>query len=218
MLRLDHQTLNDRAYGALKQGLISGKFDPGEVLVIRKLAELYGISATPVREALQRLVAEGALELRNNRSVAVPTLSAATFEELVSVRCAMEGLAGARAAPRMAEATLSTMRGLLADMDKAIAGRQSRRYLTLNEKFHFAIYRSAGSPVILGIVEDLWGRIGPYLNVLMDSDSYVPASNNAHRRILAALEKRDGPATQAHIEDDIRKAAKILSGHLKDQP
>jgi DNA-binding transcriptional MocR family regulator len=70
MLQLDHETLNDSAYKLLRQNLISGRFALDEPLVIRKLAETLGISTTPIREALQRLVAERMLEMRQNRSAA----------------------------------------------------------------------------------------------------------------------------------------------------
>ena len=92
MNKIEHQTLNDRAYGEIRKGLISSRFQPGQVLVIRNLAEAYGISTTPVREALQRLVAERLLFLLPNRSIAVPSLSVEKFTELARIRCALEGL------------------------------------------------------------------------------------------------------------------------------
>ena len=121
MLQIDRETLNDRAYGALKQNLISGQFVPGQVLVIRKLAEELGISTTPIREALQRLVAERILELQQNRSVAVPRLATATFRELVRIRSALEGLAVEMAVDDVGPAELKQLRKGIAGMDKAIA-------------------------------------------------------------------------------------------------
>src|SRR5262249_61828889 len=94
MPKLEYRTLNDRAYSALKKGLISGQFKPGQVLTIRQLAQRYGISATPVREALQRLVAEGALGMLRNRSVAVPGLTREKLLDLRHIRCLLEGHAG----------------------------------------------------------------------------------------------------------------------------
>src|SRR5215813_9757822 len=93
MAKIAYRTLNDRAYEQIKKGLISGAFRSGQTLVIRSLADEYGISATPVREALQRLVAERNLELLPNRSIIVPILSAERFIELVRVRRELEGLA-----------------------------------------------------------------------------------------------------------------------------
>ncbi|MER8630931.1 GntR family transcriptional regulator [Mesorhizobium opportunistum] len=215
MLKLEHQTLNDRAYGALKQELISGGFSPGQTLVIRKLAETFGISTTPIREALQRLVAERLLEMQNNRSVIVPLLSAPAFEELTRIRIAVEGLAGEIAASRMSESGLIDVQAMLAGMQRAIDAGDASAYLSLNEAFHFAIYQHAGAPILLNMIRDLWGRVGPYLKLLMQADRYVPQSNDAHRRIVGALEQRNGPAVRASLEQDIAAAAAVLSESLR---
>ncbi|TPK69518.1 GntR family transcriptional regulator [Mesorhizobium sp. B2-4-19] len=215
MLKLEHQTLNDRAYGALKQELISGGFSPGQTLVIRKLAETFGISTTPIREALQRLVAERLLEMQNNRSVIVPLLSAPAFEELTHIRIAVEGLAGEMAATRMSESGLVEIQATLAGMQRAIEAGDAGAYLSLNEAFHFAIYQHAGAPILLNMIRDLWGRVGPYLKLLMQTERYIPQSNDAHRRIVAALEQRDGPAVRVSLEQDIAAAAAVLSDNLR---
>ena len=214
MLKLEHQTLNDRAYGALKQELISGGFSPGQTLVIRKLAETFGISTTPIREALQRLVAERLLEMQNNRSVIVPLLSASAFEELTRIRIAVEGLAGEMAATRMSESGLVDIQATLAGMQRAIEAGDARTYLSLNEAFHFAIYQHAGAPILLNMIRDLWGRVGPYLKLLMQADRYIPRSNDAHRKIVAALEQRNGVTARMFIEEDIIMAAAVLSANL----
>ncbi|MBZ9797354.1 GntR family transcriptional regulator [Mesorhizobium sp. ES1-4] len=211
MLKLEHQTLNDRAYGALKQELISGGFSPGQTLVIRKLAETFGISTTPIREALQRLVAERLLEMQNNRSIIVPLLSASAFDELTFIRIAVEGLAGEMAASRMTDGGLIDIQATLAGMQSAIEAGDAKAYLSLNEAFHFAVYQHAGAPILLNMIRDLWGRVGPYLKLLMQTDRYIPQSNDAHHRIVAALEQRNGLAVRASLEQDIAVAAAVLA-------
>ena len=215
MLRLEHQTLNDRAYGALKQELISGGFSPGQALVIRKLAETFGISTTPIREALQRLVAERLLEMQNNRSVTVPLLTSPAFEELTRIRIAVEGLAGEMAASRMTQSGMADLQTTLAGMHRAIDAGDAKAYLRLNEAFHFAIYEHADAPILLNMIRDLWGRVGPYLTLLMQADRYIPQSNDAHRRIVAALEQQSVAAVRVSLEEDIALAAAILSENLR---
>jgi DNA-binding GntR family transcriptional regulator len=217
MLRLERETLNDRAYGALKQGLISGQFRPGHVFVIRKLAESFGISTTPIREALQRLVAERTLSLQHNRSIAVPVLSNDTFRELMRIRCAVEGLAGEIAAERMADAHIEQARDALRGMDLAIAEGDGRRYLALNEEFHFTIYTQAGAPILLGTIRDLWGRAGPYMTYLIDLASYMPRGNDLHRSILAALEARNGEDVKRQVVTDITTAADAMMPLVRSQ-
>lgn len=214
MYKLEHHTLNDRAYAALKQGLISGDFKPGQALVIRTLADTFGISTTPIREALQRLVAERILEIQMNRTIAVPLLSLSTFTELSKIRCAVEGLAGELGAKSFDAEDLARQRQCVAGMDAAIHASDGKRYLSLNEQFHFQIYERANAPILLDLIKDLWGRIGPYMNYLMDTDAYVPQSNELHRQILTALENRTDSLVRILIVEDIAKAAEVLSKRL----
>jgi DNA-binding GntR family transcriptional regulator len=100
-------------------------------------------------------------------------------------------------------------------MQGAIEAGDARAYLALNEAFHFAIYRHAGAPILLNMIRDLWGRVGPYLKLLMQADRYIPQSNDAHRRIVAALEQRNGPDVRAFLEEDIAVAAAILAENLR---
>lgn len=219
MLKLERETLNDRAYVSLKRSLISGQFSPGQVLVIRKLADTLGISTTPIREALQRLVAERILEVKHNRSIAVPQLSLGAFRELVRIRCAVEGLATELAARHLAKAELAVLKEALAGMDAAIGSGDGARYLALNEQFHFAIYGAARAPILLDIIQDLWGRVGPYMHFLMETDAYVPQSNAFHRRIVKAIGRGDGAAAAGFVKDDITTAADALIPRLSlDQP
>ena len=124
MSKIEYRTLNDRAYDEIKSSLIAGQFRPGQVLVIRTLADRYGISTTPVREALQRLVGERQLVMLHNRSIAVPGWDPAKFQELFRIRCALEGLAAELAATQMTERDVETMERLTDEI--ALALRQGR--------------------------------------------------------------------------------------------
>ncbi len=214
MPKLEYQTLNDRAYAALKKGLMSGQFRPGEVLTIRQLAARYGISVTPVREALQRLVAERALEMLRNRSIAVPILTLDKFVELKRVRCLLEGLAAELATPRIKAADLVRLEQIIHEIDADIAQNNVAGYLRRNEKFHFLIYERAQSPLTLRIIQDLWTQVGPFFNCLFEDSGYLRAANDGHRRILAALRQGDSVAVRESMVWDISEAAESLTRRL----
>jgi DNA-binding GntR family transcriptional regulator len=214
MARLEHQTLNDRAYAALKKGLMSGQFRPGEVLTIRKLADVYGISATPVREALQRLVAERSLEPQRNRSICVPILTLEKFVELHRVRCLLEGLAGELAMPNFKPTDITRLARIIEEIDHDIADRNAAGYLRRNEKFHFQIYDRARSPLTLRIIQDLWTQVGPFFNRLFEDSGYLGEANEGHRKILAAIESGDPAAVRQSIVWDISEAAACLKRGL----
>jgi len=215
MSKIEHATLNDRAYLALKRGLISGAFRPGQTLVIRTMADNYGISTTPVREALQRLVAERLLVMQPNRSIAVPLLSIAKFTELYRVRCALEGLAAELATSNLEARHIPRLKKILREIDTTIAERDSRAYLLLNEKFHFLIYERADSPLLLELIQDRWSQVGPFFNELFEDTDYLPHANEHHVRIVTALEAGDAAGVRQSIIDDISTAAHSLMPRLK---
>ena len=210
MPKLEYQTLNDRAYAALKKCLMSGHFKPGQVLTIRGLADEYGISPTPIREALQRLIAERSLELLRNRSIGVPHLTGEKLAELKRIRCVLEGLAGELAAPNLVVADISRLSQLIQAIDTDIAATNIAAYLRHNEKFHSLIYERARSPILLLIIQDLWTQVGPFLNGLFEDACYLRRANVGHRKILAAVKRGDTAAVRRSIVWDISEAAASL--------
>jgi DNA-binding GntR family transcriptional regulator len=214
MSKIEYRTLNELAYAEIKKGLISGRFSPGQVLVIRSLAETYGISTTPVREALQRLVAERLLTMQPNRSIAVPALSADSFEELAKIRCALEGLSGELGAARIRPAQVNRLAAMLDDIDSAIERRDTRAYLALNQKFHFAIYEQAGQARLLQMIQDLWSEVGPFFNDLFGDEAFIARANDQHRAIVDGLRSGDAVAVRQAIVADITVAARSIEPRL----
>lgn len=214
MTKIEYRTLNELAYEEIKKGLISGRFSPGQVLVIRTLAEIYGISTTPVREALQRLVAERLLTMQPNRSIAVPGLAPETFAELARIRCALEGLAGALAAETVTDARVAHLSGLIEEIEQSITRRDTAAYLGLNQRFHFTVYGQAESPRLLQMIQDLWGQVGPFFNDLFADDGYIGHANEQHILILEGLKARDPEAVRRHVVRDIEVAAASIMPRL----
>jgi DNA-binding GntR family transcriptional regulator len=221
MPKIEHRTLNDRAYEQIKKGLISGAFRSGQMLVIRTLAETYGISTTPVREALQRLVAERHLELLPNRSIVVPLLDVDRFVELFRIRRELEGLAGELATPHFRPQNLTRLESMLEAMDKTLA-ESGGNYQAVNQKFHFAIYERANSPLLMTMIQNMWSQVGPFFNELTEDDGFVSKANHQHRAIFTALLAKDAVAVRHHLSLDISVAADHLIPRLKrlqaDQP
>src|ERR1700733_5969306 len=110
LARITRETVQDRVYSVLRERLMRGGFEPGQKLKIAELATALGTSAMPVREALNRLAAERAIESMPNRSVRVPALSRECLQDLMETRFAVEGLAVARAAANMTEETLAQLK------------------------------------------------------------------------------------------------------------
>jgi DNA-binding GntR family transcriptional regulator len=208
-------TIQEGVYQQLRNALMAGNFDPGQTLTIASLAESFGTSNMPVREALRRLAAENALEVASNGSARIPMVTVARLDDLCLARVAVEGLAAELGAPRLTSRDFETLETIAAEQHAI--GRTSNIYqlMAKNQQFHFLIYRASGSEVLLQLIETLWLRFGPYMRMLstsveplMRSGEIDPA--DPHLAIIAALKAGDFAATREAVVNDIRRTHDIL--------
>ncbi len=214
--KIEHKTLAEKAYEEIRSRLISARFGSGEILTIRILAAEFGISATPVREALQRLVAENALEMHPNKSFKVPVLTLERFEEVRRIRCALEAMAVSLACPNITKQDLNVLASLIIKMDKAIANRDIDHYIQYNEQFHFLIYESSDAPLLLNMIRDLWIQVAPFFHSLFEDSDYLPKGNHWHKKILEGLKTQDADFVKAALTGDIETAGEDLRKILRD--
>jgi DNA-binding GntR family transcriptional regulator len=211
LTRIERETVQERVYGVLRDQLMRGAFEPGQKLKIAELASALGTSAMPVREALNRLAAERAIESLPNRSVRVPSLSTDALQDLMETRFAVEGLAVARAAANMTEATLTRLRQLIAAQSETDSEHISAASAEQNRAFHFTLYRQSGSTVLLPIIESLWLQFGPYMRVASERfDGREGRGTNFHVAIVEALARGDDKTARAALESDIGRSFKLV--------
>ncbi|MBT8767255.1 GntR family transcriptional regulator [Pseudomonas boanensis] len=209
------ENLQEQLYQRLREGLLAGQFKPGERLKIRDLAAAWGTSPMPVRAALQRLVAEGALEGEPQRSVRVPPMTRERFTQIFQVRMAVEGLAVEAAAARLSAAELETLQGCMRRMDIAIEGRDVQGYLNDNSLFHMTLYRACANPILLRTIETLWLQVGPFFNRLFTEADLSLRLNDFHEDAFKALQAGDGKAARAAIEQDLSYFGQFLLNLLE---
>jgi DNA-binding GntR family transcriptional regulator len=204
-----HQTLREHAYAEIRTALMTGRFEPGQRVTIRGLADALGISPTPVREAVRRLAAEGAIEAEPNRWMNVPLLTADNLRELKTIRLALEGLATALAARRMTDAEVEALRARDAAIVALRGSGDVKAMITRIHQFHFSIYRASGMPRLVEIIEGLWLRNAPYVNLLFPG--YTDKERGRLRaRTLAAIARHDAAGAQRSMEADVGQAADYL--------
>ncbi len=202
-------TAHARVYAELRQGLMNGDFVPGQRLVVRTIAERFETSAMPVREALRRLVSEEALFDHSNRGVIVPEASVEVISDIVRVRCMIEGSATEWAASTITLSELEAIDALNERMKACTTVDGAGKYLAFNRQFHFNIYKAARSPATQQIIERLWLRAGPWLNI-MRGEATLGLGLDYHAEILAALRAGDGQKARRALVADISDAADIM--------
>jgi DNA-binding GntR family transcriptional regulator len=211
---LSGETDNTRAYTSLKQTVLAGGFKPGEVLTLRALSKRFAIGDTPVREAVKRLISEGAFEALPNRSARVPMLDRREIQQILDLRILLESNAAALAAQNITLHQIEQLRALHKAMGAAVTVDDSQVYGELNMAFHFEIYRIADNRTLATLIEALWLRMAPFVSrtrSLMTNDAnqawYVACGQ--HEALLLAMQTRDAEAARAAMRADLSALSKI---------
>lgn len=216
-------TMQDSIYAQLRMSLMQGRFQPGAQLTVASLAEGFGSSAMPVREALRQLVAENGLVALANGTIQVPEVSDERLRDLCEARLSLEGLATAKACEHMDAPTLRKIKRLISEHELAIKHDGIHESLEKNQEFHFLIYQASGSTVLPQLIESVWLQCGPYMRVITEEVErneqapYHTAGTNLHHVVVEAFERGDVAAARAAMEQDIRNAFDFLHRILADR-
>lgn len=213
------ETVQERVYGQLRRTLIGGGFAAGDALRIVDLAERLRTSTMPVREALRRLVSEQALEVLPNRTVRVPLITLERLDDLQRARTLVEGRLVELAVSRLSPGDVDAIDRINRDCDEAFGHHGTNVALAtseLNQRFHFAIYRAAGSAVLIPIVESLWLQSGPVVRAAAHIHERTGgrAATNHHHALVAALRERDAAAASAALAADIGRSFDLVRRSL----
>lgn len=207
------KSLKQRVYRTLRSRVMSGAVAPGLPITINGVAEDLAVSAMPVREALHRLVADGALEYLDNRRVRVPEMTLSKFEEIIAARIALETLAATRALPNIDAERLERLQVIDTAIDEAYAANDLLQSTELNFLFHRTLYEPGASGVLLDLMESVWLRLGPFMRLATAKleESY---RIDRHAEALDAIRARDAVALSAAIEADIQDGVGHLGRHF----
>jgi DNA-binding GntR family transcriptional regulator len=208
------ETDNSRAYTSLKQAVLSGGFRPGEVVTLRALAKRLAIGDTPVREAVKRLISEGAFEGLPNRSARVPLLDRREIQQILDLRIMLESNAAALAAQNITLHQIERLRVFHKDMGAAVVVDDSLAYGELNMAFHFELYRIADNKPLATLIEALWLRMAPFVSrrrsfITSDPSQAWNVACGHHEALLTALQIRDAEAARSAMREDLSALLKI---------
>jgi DNA-binding GntR family transcriptional regulator len=202
---MDRSSLYDGVYARIARALSEGTLKPDDKLRIRTLSDQLGVSVTPVRDAILRLVEAHALEWRGPKDIRVPRMTARQLDEVRLIRLRLEGLAARRAAEAGDLEGLVMLERILAENEVARAEGDVAAAVRLNRQFHFQISEAAGMPVLQGMIQSLWLRMGPLIASVYAIGGETMIRH--HYDIIRAIEAGDGDAADAAIQADINAAA-----------
>jgi DNA-binding GntR family transcriptional regulator len=202
---------HDRVYRALRSRIMHGEIAPGEALTLRGIGKTFGVSMTPAREAVRRLVAEGALQLSSSGRVSTPELSNDRIEELATIRALLEPELASRALPRAHFALIERLAAINQGVSQMVARQDASGYIRMNLEFHRTLYLRAQAPAILALTETVWLQLGPTMRALYARLRRSDPPQH-HRTILAALKAGDEPGLRLAVRTDVTQGLRLLRG------
>lgn len=206
--KIKRASLGETVYEVVAGALMKGALKPDSRLRIRDLAEAMGTSVTPVREAILRLIQEGALELRSARDIRVPVLAAERYLEIRCIRLELEALAARTAAVKATPGDIAYLEELVEENESALAKGDFARATELNQIFHFALTEIADMPTLRGILHSLWIRSGPSISAIYEAGGRAMIDH--HIKVLDALRAGAPEEAAEAIREDILVGGQLI--------
>ena len=206
---------NDWVYNSLCQLILSGEFVPGVSFTFRGIANSFGVSTMPVREAAKRLISEGALEISEKRRITVSKMTQSKFDELNVARLYLEPLLSGRAIKHIDSKRLKLLINIDKNLDYAILTGNIEDYIKYNYQFHFGIYEARPSPVLLPLVRTLWLRFSPFYRIVAGRLG-TQILTDFHHSAIDAIKAKDSVALEEAILNDISEGMEMLNESLNE--
>jgi DNA-binding GntR family transcriptional regulator len=194
-------------YRSLCEAFERGQFKQGERIREEEVAQSLGVSRTPVREALGRLLARGLLEMAPGRGLVVVELSKQRVTELYAMREVLEGTAARFAAQHASSAEIQALRKLLEELRRVLSDQQESA--RLNRIFHQAIYEAAHNTYLLHALNELRDAMALLPGTTYSAEGRVQSSVEEHELILSAIERRNAAAAEEAARQHIREAQRL---------
>ncbi|NDW45822.1 GntR family transcriptional regulator [Ruegeria sp. PrR005] len=209
------QPVHEQVYQTLRAMILFGELAPGQAVTIQGLTDSLGVGMTPVREAIRRLMSEGALMFQGNRRISVPVLTQEDLRQVIFVRKSIEAELARRAAQKMTPAAVEALDHLDIALDLAIETGDVSGYLRSNYDFHALLYAIADAPILTEMADRLWLRFGPSLRVVCGrfGTQNLP---DRHKEMLDALRAGDAEGVARAMEQDVEQGMEQMLGVLSE--
>jgi DNA-binding GntR family transcriptional regulator len=190
----------------LKMSIMQGTFKPRERLIERNLAAQFGVSRTPIREALHKLAAMGMVRIIPNQGAMVADFSLQDIESLYFVRLHLERLAGRLACSKITKEEINTLVTLNQGLKRAMAWDDFPKMVDKDQQFHLTLIRFSKNPFLIKAIEDLRLKSYPFSYYYWRSNQYLRSSLADHNRMIQALRNRDFRLMDRLIEGQLNNS------------
>ena len=204
----DYDLLSTKVYRILKASIIKGDLKPGEKLWESKIAEQLGVSRTPVREAIQKIAAEGFVKMEPNLGIVVHEFSFKDLKEVLQIRRVLEGLAASVAAEKINPEEISQLEKNIEETNICVIKNDLVTYLEFNAKFHSLIFQFSRNERLIKMSSQLVGPEHRFKIRALTIPGRLKYYLEEHQKIVEALKRRDaeqaGRLSQKHAENILK--------------
>ncbi len=188
---IEFKPLNQIVFEKLHLEILRNRLKPGDPLRQEEITERLGVSRTPVREAIQRLQAEGLVTLVPRKGAVVSSIPHARIEEIYDIRGRLEAFAAGLAVGHITEQQESRLKKLVQEMEKLDPAANLEKVLEKNREFHYLIYSAARNATLVEMIEELWKQIQRLRSFYLLTPNGYRDSTSEHRMILDAILAKD---------------------------
>lgn len=193
-----YKTKSDMVYHKMRESIFKGEYTPGERIFVSVVAEQYGISEIPVREAFRTLVQEGVLTSKPNNGFFISQISLKEVKNIFRVRVLLESMATKEACNNITEEGIASLESLYQEGRAFINSGDFSGYWKHNRKWHFMIYSFSGNDVLVRLISELFDFSARY-PLYFTKKEEIEDSMVVHRQIIEALKERDADEAEALI-------------------
>ncbi|WP_271949594.1 GntR family transcriptional regulator [Ruegeria faecimaris] len=204
---------HEQVYNTLRSQIMYGELVPGQPVTIQGLTDSLGVGMTPVREAIRRLISDGALVFQGNRRVSVPLLTDGDVEQMIYSRIKIESELSRRATANVTPQDIDHLEQIDQRLDRTISDGDVSGYLRLNHRFHETLYGHANAPILNDLAERLWLRFGPSLRVVCGRFG-TQSLPDRHKDIISALRNQDADMAAKATAQDIEQGMELMADAL----
>lgn len=212
-------TRTETLSSSIADAILRGEFKPGARLDEQMLADQFGVSRTPVREALRQLAATGLVESRPRRGTVVASVTAGQLDTLFGAMAELEATCARLSALSMSQVERRRLQALHEAMAEAVAAEDDEAYAAGNQRFHSLIYDGCRNPVIIEMAVGLRRRLEPFRRAQFRSPGRLPRSHQEHGQVVDAILAADAAAAHAAmlhhvslVEDAFERLALSVAG------
>lgn len=187
----------------IEQDIVTGHFQPGERLDEQSLADRFGVSRTPIREALMQLASAGMVQLHSRRGAFVASLGLKEIIERFEAMAALEGMCGALAARRITDEQRAMLLAVHEECQNEAKNGASDPYYYANERFHQTIYEACHNTYLAEQARQLHNRLKPYRRLQLRARHRIGHSLTEHQKIVDAIMAGDSAKAEQRLRDHI---------------